>query len=121
MVFYKLQDSPTLNNINQHRYYCYHQQNVNNPPHRVTGHKSQKPQNYQYCSNVPQHTTLLLTYFRFDPGCRNIGYWSYALWLLNELFEAEAQRSLRCEVVSFYALAVRRRLSQEGSPLDALQ
>ena len=37
---------------------------MDEPSHRVTAHKSQQPQDYQYYSNRPQHSILLSIRFR---------------------------------------------------------
>ena len=54
-----LHRSSSLNDVDQHHDNGKHQQEVNEPSHRVTAHQPQQPQHYQYYSNRPQHKILL--------------------------------------------------------------
>jgi hypothetical protein len=47
--------APPLNDIEQNNNNSNYQQDMDEPSHRVTADQSQRPQNYQYHSNCPQH------------------------------------------------------------------
>ena len=49
----------SANDVKQDDHNGDHQQEVNEPSHRVTGQQSQYPQNQQYYCNCPQHMILL--------------------------------------------------------------
>jgi hypothetical protein len=48
-----------LNDVEQHNYNSNYQEDMDEPSHRVTADQSQRPQNYQYYGNRPQHMILL--------------------------------------------------------------
>ena len=54
-----LQRWSSLNDPHQHEDDGNHQQNVNEPAHRVAAHQSEQPQNDQYHSDRVQHLILL--------------------------------------------------------------
>jgi len=47
--------APSLNEIEHNNNNSNYQQDMDEPSHRVTADQSQRPQNYQYHSNCPQH------------------------------------------------------------------
>ena len=63
-----LRQSSSLNDLDQHHDNGEHQQEVNEPSHRVTAHQPQQPQNRQDYSNRPQHKILLSLGHGFTAG-----------------------------------------------------
>jgi len=50
----------SLDNVDNDHYNCEHEQNMDEPAHRVTAHQPECPQNQQNNSDSPQHLVLLL-------------------------------------------------------------
>lgn len=55
----------TLNDSNQDRNDCKHQQDMDEPTESVGTHQTQQPQNQQYDRNCPEHA-FSLSVFRLD-------------------------------------------------------
>jgi hypothetical protein len=58
-VFCRLHDFPPLNDSDYNNDNGNHQYDMDEPAQRITAHKSQQPQDYQYYCNRPQHLMLL--------------------------------------------------------------